>query len=196
VRFVKGFDKKGVPIYDWPKYLGFVLSSIKPIMRGKLNLPRLWSRVGSLHGNSFSDIPEDGASYTNNQRAIPDIENPEAEHQGTSRQDEYYFDVIDAIASRDLDGLNKLLNANGLESISDVEMDLLFNDYIDYIRGTEEIFKGVKERVGRDIDVKYGLFGYAAPWIKDGEVLLNGGATQYTLPLSIQQLIELGVLKN
>jgi len=195
-RFVKGFDKKGVPIYDWPKYWGFVLSSIKPLRRGKLNLPRLWSRIGSMHGNSFSDIPENGVSYTNSQRSLPDIENPEAEHRGTSRQDEYYFDVIDAIAARDLDGLNKLLNMNGLESISDVEMDLLFNDYTDYIRGTEEIFKGVKERVDRDMNVKYGLFGIAAPWIKDGEVLLSGGATQYTLPLSIQQLIELGVLKN
>lgn len=189
MRFVKGFDKKGVPIYDWPKYLGFVLSSIKPIMRGKLNLPRLWSRVGSLHGNSFSDIPEDGASYTNNQRAIPDIENPEAEHQGTSRQDEYYFDVIDAIASRDLDGLNKLLNMNGLERISDVKMDLLIEKYNRFIKDAEE-------RVGKDINVKYGLFGIAAPWVKDGEILLTGGATQYTLPLSIQQLIELGVLKN
>ena len=97
--------------------------------------------------------------------------------------------MIDAIAAHDLDGLNKLLNMNGLESISAIEMDQLVDKHNDFIMAA-------KERVGDGIDVKYGLFGIAAQWIKDGEVLLNGGATQFTLPLSIQLLIELGVLKN
>jgi len=188
-RFVKGFDEDGYPVYDWPKYWGFVLSSIKPLRRGKLNLPRLWSRVGSMHGNSFSDISANGVSYTNSQRSLPDIENPEAEHRGTSRQDDYYFDVIDAIAARDLDGLNKLLNQNGIRSISNKDMKNI-------VRAYESFIVEAQEKIGSGINVKYGLFGYAAPWIKDGKVLLKGGATQYTLPLSIIQLIELGVLKK
>jgi hypothetical protein len=188
-RFVKGFDKKGKPIYNWPKLWGFIRNSIKSIKHGELNLPNRWSRVGSLYGNSLSDIPESEVSYTNNNRALPDIENKEAEHQGTSRQDEYYFNVIDAIANNELYALNNLLNRNGIESLTKNEMKDIVGAYNDFI-------KNAKERVGDIADPKYGLFGTVASWIEDDKILLDGGAKQYTLPLSIQQMIDLGIFQN
>ena len=135
-----------------------------------------------MGGGNFSGVPEIG-QYTYSQRSIPYLENPDAYHTGIFNRDTY-FDKIDAIRDGDLTQLNRILDGEGIEGLSDFE----FNDYVDkyrnYIQKTEQTLGG------KSTDYVYGVQGKAAPW---GD--MTGGAEQLVTPFSGLDMIDLGIIK-
>lgn len=191
-KFLKenGFTKNGYSDYDWPDRWGF-RDDYESITRENNKLPDIMDRNGSLGGNTFTELPIDRAPYTYDEMSLPYIRNPEANHRAVyDRPDGYYFNVINAIRNNDLDGLNVLLDMNGIESVKRTEMYDLVEQYNDFINDAKS--RGVKK------DATYGIFGYADEWVnkETGEVYLNGGAPQYTVPLTVKQLIRLGIFTN
>jgi hypothetical protein len=178
-----GFDERGLPDYDWPDRWGMKEGTIQAI-ESDAHLPDIIDRDGQLAGNSASPLKENGEAYTYDEKSLPYKQNPEAKHQAV-RKGQYYIELIDAIKNNDLDALNWLLNRNGIESISQDEMDQLIETYKDFLNEAQAKIKGV--------DVTYGFHGIADTWEKNGEVYLNGGAPQFTFPLSIEQLIQFGI---
>lgn len=175
----------GRPNYDWPDKLGFDEKTIQPINRDN-PLPEKWDRVGGKGGENFTTLPDNRPPYTYDERAIPYLENPEARHVGTFNN-EIYFDAIDAISKGDLDELNRILVSNGKKPFSQVQFDDIIQEYNDFQ-------KRVKDIIG-NIDAKYGLKGFAAPWLNDSrQILMEGGAEQVVTPLSAKILEQLGVI--
>jgi hypothetical protein len=184
-----GFDQNGRPDYNWPKRWG--MNGARAISRIANVLPKILMRSGFLGGNTFTELPADGIPYTYDEMSLPYIPNSEASHQAVhTGSAEFYFDIIDAIREKNMDALNMLLESNGLEGANDEEMDDLTKKY-------ELFIQQAKERVS-DQDATYGLYGTVEKWINEltGEIYLNGGAPQYTLPLSVKQLIRLGIYKE
>ena len=180
-QYVKDFDAEGHVEYDWPKEIGFIEESIKPITRED-PLPENWDRYGYMGGSNFASVSADG-SYTYSERAIPYVQNPNAYHTGTFKNDTY-FDKIDAIRSGDLVSLNAILEKENIESVDDSYFEELIEDYNYFIEST-------KESVGDEFDATYGLHGEAASW--DDMV---GGASQYVTPLNGNILIRLGICQE
>ena len=185
-KFVIGFDQNGYIIYSWPKFLGFIKESIKSISRND-PLPRIWDRTGSLKGSNFTRIRDNGKSYSMDERSLPYVENPAAYHNGTFNT-EVYFDVIDAIRNGNLDAFNAIRRSLKLPELSDSELSYYKGKYDHYV-------EKVKREIG-EIDAIYGLKGYAAPWLIDGKVVLQGGAEQILTPFTGQILEELGLLSD
>ena len=184
----QGFDKNGKPIYDWPGLLGFLKESIQSISKEN-TLPSRMSRFGSKSGNNLSGIKENGEFPTFDELGLPYADNPSARHQ-IEFDNELYFEVIDAISEGSLKKLNSLLVSNGRTPYRQYEFDDLqikYHYFLDNVEANEI-----------QIDATYGLFGIVNEW-KDkdtGEVLLKGGADQFTIPLSIQLLIDLGIIQK
>ncbi|MFA0814907.1 MAG: hypothetical protein ACC608_03885 [Anaerofustis sp.] len=184
----QGFDKNGKPIYDWPGLLGFLKESIQSISKEN-TLPSRMSRFGSKSGNNLSGIKENGEFPTFDELGLPYADNPSARHQ-IEFDNELYFEVIDAISEGSLKKLNSLLISNGRTPYRQYEFDDLqikYHYFLDNVEANDI-----------QIDATYGLFGVVNEW-KDkdtGEVLLKGGADQFTIPLSIQLLIDLGIIQK
>ena len=184
-----GFDLSGRPDYNWPKRWGF--KEAKPIQRTAKVLPIILMRSGYLGGNTFTELPANRIPYTYDEMSLPFKPNVEASHQAVRIGSiEFYFNIIDAIRNNDMETLNVLLKSNGIESVNEVDMTRLVASYFDFVQKAKEL-------VG-DVDATYGLYGVAEKWINEqtGEIYLNGGAPQYTLPLSIMQLIRLGIYRE
>jgi hypothetical protein len=183
-KYVTGFDDAGRVIYDWPDKMGFKHDTIAPITREN-PLPSKWDRYGTLGGDNFASIPENGVKYTYDQRSIPYVENPYAYHSGTFNND-IYFDVIDAIKNEDSTMLNDILKNNSCNTLSKIEFKDICSSYKDFINKA-------KIQVG-DIDATYGLSGNAAPWINNGKTAMQGGAGQIITPFNGDALRKLGIL--
>jgi hypothetical protein len=82
-----------------------------------------------------------------------------------------------------LEGLNNILESEGISKVSEAYFEELSEDYNDFIAKT------IKE-VGSNVDATYGLKGTAASW---GD--LKGGAEQIVTPFDGYTLQKLGVLK-
>ncbi|MFA0814275.1 MAG: hypothetical protein ACC608_00635 [Anaerofustis sp.] len=189
IKFLKeiAFDKEGRPQYDWPEYLGFVKKSIKPIKRNSF-FPDLLSRMGSRRGNNLTVRNKNGEMPTLNKMSLPYLENPSAIHDCTVNDS--YFDVIDAIREGSLEKLNNIVGRNGKDNIPKNEFDIIKSKYrycIDQLS-----INGINN------NAIYGLQGIVAPWIdkKTNLELLSGGAKQFTIPLNIETLLQLGVISK
>ena len=176
VQYVTGFHDDGTIIYEWPPKLGF--SDFEPISREK-KLPIHWDRYGHLGGSNFASIPDTG-KYSYSERAIPYVENEEAYHFGEFNN-KTYFDKIDAIKSRDFEKLNKILESEGVQKVSEEFFEEMCDDYDDFISDTHD-------NMG-EVDATYGLQGTAAAW---GDMIC--GAKQYVTPLNGETLRRLGAL--
>ena len=176
VRYLKGFSKEGVPIYDWPDNLGFDISTIQGISKEN-SLPLKWDRYGSLYGTNFAT--NSNPPYTYSERALPYVFNQDAYHSGKFVT-ETYFDKIDAIKNNDLNALNSILS---IEDIPPVNSE--------YFERLQENFRNYKMSCNNLIDSDYGIFGKANAWDK-----LSGGADQIVTPLNGVQFERLGILIN
>ncbi|WP_283152624.1 hypothetical protein [Guptibacillus hwajinpoensis] len=171
---------------DWPDMMGFEEGSIQTISRNN-PLPESWDRIGGKGGENFTTLPDNGGSYTYNQRAIPYLENPEARHVGNFHN-KSYFEAIDAVKNGNLEELNKIVVTNGRNPISNVEFVEIQADY--------GRFQDRIRKVVGNTDTTYGVKGIAAPWRRNstGEMLMNGGAEQIVTPLNGETLEIFGVI--
>jgi len=166
--YVKGFTADGKVEYDWPKYLGFDITTITSISRNNL-LPETWDRYGSMNGSNFADVPS-GGSYSYSERSTPYVENENAYHSGSFNNDTY-FDKIDAIRTGNLGTLNDILESEGILELDTSEFENLYEDYAYFIAK-------IAKEIGTYVDATYGIKGTAAAW---GD--LKGGAGQIITPL-------------
>jgi len=179
------FNEDGRFFVDWPDNLGFKEETIKSVNR-KNPLPNEWDRIGGMGGEDFTTLPSDHTPYSYDERAIPYIENPSARHTGTFNNN-VYFAAIDAIQSKDLNALNRVMSINGNEPLVEVQLDKMVARYSKYK-------KDLKKYIG-NIDAPYGLKGVASPWTDNaGNILLGGGAEQIVTPLSGTMLEDIGVI--
>lgn len=177
IRYLKGFSKEGVPIYDWPDNLGFDISTIQGISKEN-SLPLEWDRYGSLYGTNFAT--SSNPSYTYSERALPYVFNQDAYHSGKFVT-ETYFDKIDAIKNNDLNKLNSILKNENVYPISSTLFEDIIDDYTIYLKNATTI---------STIDVTYGIIGNASKWND-----LKGGASQLVTPLNGEILKILGIIK-
>lgn len=185
------------PTVTWPPFPG--LDHDKEVTGvTKDNLPSSLDRIGYVGGKNFGIIPEDGYKYTQNERAIPYIENKEAYNQYTLDTNNY-FEAIDCIKSSDCDGMNSLIdNINkekglSIAHISETEMESYNQDYMDFQNNKE--LKALC--ADKNVDSTYGVFGSAAPWnTESGEKICDGGAAQLNTPISGATLKGLGILED
>ena len=78
-------------------------------------------------------------------------------------------------------GLNGLLASEGLAPVGEAECIRLTKAYENYLRT-------VQEKIGADFSAPYGVTGTVAAFGSDG------GADQWTMPLSAWQMEKLGIL--
>ncbi|MGG0738459.1 ribonuclease YeeF family protein [Niallia taxi] len=184
----EGFGPSGRMLVDWPEKMGFIEETIRPIEREN-PLPEQWDRIGGKAGENFTTLPSSGIPYSYDQRAIPYFENETARHIGNFKNDSY-FKAIDAINSDNLDELNKIISRNGKEVISVFDFDRMKAHYNNFL-------ENAKDTIG-DIDAKYGIKGYAAPWYNtsSGERLMNGGAEQIVTPINGEMLEMIGIISK
>ena len=183
---------KWAPI-DWPKRMGLAEGQ-KEISRDN-PIPKKLDRIGSLGGTNFGVMREDGYKYTQDDRAITYIDNPDAYHT-YEFDNEHYFDYIDVISDENEttpDRLNKMIRENAkpdakIEEISQKD----FDDMKEKIEG----FVKTQKDDNMGTDSKYGLIGNAAYWEIEGNKVATGGAGQLNTPVSGAMLVKLGVLKE
>ncbi|HEX9062318.1 MAG TPA: hypothetical protein VF941_19275 [Clostridia bacterium] len=188
------------PDVNWPEFPG--LDKTKPIhaiTKGN-SIPESIDRIGSLTGNNFGIIPESGVPCTMDERAICYIENPSAYHS-YSFDSTHYFDCIDCIKNKDIDGLNKIIDeinlSNGDNKILHVDADDLVDWNLQYKKfQNNKLLRDMCDVKG--LDSTYGLMGNAAPWYDESmsKILASGGAGQINTPVSGNVLKQLGILKE
>ena len=175
---IKEILENGKIEFDWPDELGFN-PGYTAIGEGTA-LPAQMDRYGHAGGNNFCSIPEAGA-YTFLQRALPYLENSAAYHAWSFNGDTYLA-KIEAVRQQDWDGLNGLLASEGLAPVGEAECIRLTKAYENYLRT-------VREKIGADFSAPYGVTGTVAAAFGS-----DGGADQWTMPLSAQQMEDLGIL--
>ncbi len=79
-------------------------------------------------------------------------------------------------------GLNGLLASEGLAPVGEAECEELVEAYENYLRK-------LREKIGTDFSAPYGVTGTVAAAFGS-----DGGADQWTMPLSAQQMEDLGIL--
>ena len=84
--------------------------------------------------------------------------------------------------TRQAAGLNGLLASEGLAPVGEAECIRLTKAYENYLRT-------VREKIGADFSAPYGVTGTVAAAFGS-----DGGADQWTMPLSAQQMEDLGIL--
>lgn len=184
------------PTINWPNFPG--LDSTKEVLGvSSENLKENLDRIGSLSGSNFGVMPEDGHIYTQSERSIAYIDNPEAYHQYTL-DTENYFKCIDCIKDNDYKAMNRLIdelnakNGTNIEHISEGIMEHYNASYEKFQNNSQ--LKELCEK--RGIDSTYGVMGKAAAWEDaNGEIICVGGAEQLNTPISGQILYDLGILK-
>ena len=161
------------------------------------NLKENLDRIGSLSGSNFGVMPEDGHIYTQSERSIAYIDNPEAYHQYTL-DTENYFKCIDCIKNNDYKAMNSLIdelnakNGTNIEHISERCMKDYSLEYLAF-QNDEQLKKLCSSK---GVDSTYGVMGKAAEWkTASGEIICVGGAEQLNTPISGQILYDLGILK-
>ena len=175
---IKEILENGKFEFDWPDELGFN-PGYTAIGEGTA-LPAQMDRYGHAGGNNFCSIPEAGA-YTFLQRSLPYLENSAAYHAWSFNGDTYLA-KIEAVRQQDWNGLNGLLASEGLAPVGEAECIRLTKAYENYLRT-------VQEKIGADFSAPYGVTGTVAAAFGS-----DGGADQWTMPLSAQQMEDLGIL--
>lgn len=175
---IEKIEEDGTLKYKWPKFLGFN-PGYTAIGEGTA-LPAQMDRYGHAGGNNFCSIPEAGA-YTFLQRALPYLENSAAYHAWSFNGDTYLA-KIEAVRQQDWNGLNGLLASEGLAPVGEAECIRLTKAYENYLRT-------VREKIGADFSAPYGVTGTVASAFGS-----DGGADQWTMPLSAKQMMDLGIL--
>ena len=188
------------PDVSWTEFPGLDKSKVIHSISRENIIPKKIDRIGSLSGNNFGMIPESGIPYTIDERAICYIENPLAHHRYTF-DSTYYFDCIDSIKDKDVDGLNRIIDkmnlSNGEGSILHVDKDDLIDWNLQYKKfQNNKLLKTMCAEKG--LDSTYGLMGKAAPWYDESisNILAKGGAGQENTPVSGEILEQLGILKE
>ena len=184
------------PTINWPDFPG--LDSTKEVLGvSSENLKENLDRIGSLSGSNFGVMPEDGHIYTQSERSIAYIDNPEAYHQYTL-DTENYFKCIDCIKNNDYKAMNSLIdelnakNGTNIEHISERCMKDYSLEYLAF-QNDEQLKKLCSSK---GVDSTYGVMGKAAEWkTASGEIICVGGAEQLNTPISGQILYDLGILK-
>ena len=131
-KYLKGFKEDGSLVYKWPKFMGFIRSTIRSITR-KDGLPLEMDRYGHNGGTNFAVVPAEGR-YSFLKRAIPYLRNEKSYHRFEVKHGEHYCDKIDAICSRDFNKLNEILakeEQNDPIEMSDFEG--VYDNYMKYI---------------------------------------------------------------
>ena len=183
--YVTGFTKDGYVKYLWPDNLGLKPGSDAAVIsaKGNVDLPDELYRVGSYWGNNFSD-----AVYSYDELAVPYKYNDEALTVFKIRKDSY-IKKIDAIASGNIDELNKILESEGIKTLSKIQFDDIVDNY-KYIQSS--IKKGKIS-----CNTKYGIKGTVAEWYNPNDKTVkwfNGGALQFITPLNIFDMKALGII--
>ncbi len=189
------------PDVDWPSFPG--LDPAKEVLgvsrENNVLIPQKLDRIGSLGGNNFGVMPEDGYVFTQDERSICYIDNPYAYNKYSYFDNEHYFDCIDCIKNNDSDALNKVIDDINLKngtSIEHVDSDIIERWNASYMKFQND--PQLKELcANKNVDSTYGVIGKAAPWKSaDGEIITSGGAGQLNTPVSGQILKDLGILKE
>ena len=84
--------------------------------------------------------------------------------------------------TRQAAGLNGLLASEGFAPVGEAECEELVEAYENYLRK-------LREKIGTDFSAPYGVTGTVAAAFGS-----DGGADQWTMPLSAQQMEDLGIL--
>lgn len=141
-------------------------------------------------------MPEDGHIYTQSERSIAYIDNPEAYHQYTL-DCENYFKCIDCIKDNDYKAMNQLIdelnvkNGTHIKHVSENIIEGYNQAYLEFRNNIK--LQNLCDLQG--IDSTYGVMGEAAAWIDStGEVICVGGARQLNTPVSGEILVRLGIL--
>lgn len=178
------------PPIAWPNRMGLAKGQ-REISRNN-PVPLKLDRIGSLSGTNFGVMPEDGHIYSQDERAIAYLENPNAYHQ-YEFDNTHYFDYIDIISDETQttpDKLNVLINENNPdgEEITQDEFDKMKEKIEDFLKKQKEEDMGTES--------KYGLIGTAAEWEVNGVHIAKGGAGQLNTPISGEMLMKMGVLRE
>ncbi|NRD80988.1 hypothetical protein HPT25_27070 [Bacillus sp. BRMEA1] len=104
------------PPVNWPEFPGLDKTQSIISISKENPIPEKLDRIGSLYGNNFATIPENGIKHTMDERAICYIDNPEAYHKYTF-ESTHYIDCIDCIKNKDVDGLNKIIDEMNFKNI-------------------------------------------------------------------------------
>ncbi|PTY77161.1 hypothetical protein B5V89_15590, partial [Heyndrickxia sporothermodurans] len=188
------------PPVNWPEFPGLDKTQSIISISKENTIPEKLDRIGSLYGNNFATIPESGIKHTMDERAICYIDNPAAYHKYTF-ESTYYFDCIDCIKNKDVDGLNKIIDEMNFKNKDSHIERIDENDMIDWNLQynkfqNNSLLKALCEEKG--LDSTYGLLGKAAPWYDEGKnnLLANGGAGQLNTPVSGNVLKYLRILRE
>ena len=144
-------------------------------------------RYGRNSGTNFAAVPAEGR-YSFWERAIPYLRNEKSYHRFEVKHGEHYCDKIDAIRSGNFNKLNEILAGEQQKPIAEEDFLNICKEYAKKI-GEMKDEKGITE------DATYGLKGTVAKY-NSNTPELRGGAEQYTLPLSADSLIKIGVLEQ
>lgn len=178
------------PPIAWPKRMGLAkgqreISRTNPV-------PLKLDRIGSLGGTNFGVMPEDGHIYSQDERAIAYLENPNAYHQ-YEFDNKHYFDYIDIISDEtqsDRKKLNEMIAKNNPPGIEISELEFK------HMRESIQHFLDKQKEEDMGTESKYGLIGTAAEWEVNGVHIAKGGADQLNTPISGEMLMKMGVLKE
>ena len=186
--YVKGFGPTGRVEYLWPENLGIKIGSDAAVIsaKGNVDLPDELYRVGSYWGNNFSD-----AVYSYDELAVPYKYNDEALTVFKIRKDSY-IKKIDAIASGDIDELNKILKSEGIAEINKIDFKDIKESYFDFQNA-------IKKEKRITCNPKYGIKGTVAEWYNPNDKTVkwfNGGAPQFITPLNVFDMKTLGIIKE
>ncbi|MCR4677314.1 MAG: pilus assembly protein [Lachnospiraceae bacterium] len=186
-RYIVGINlEDGSFIYNWPENEGFA-----PGFHGisVADLPKDWDRYGDLSGKNFSSI--DGSEpYTWDQRALPYKENPNSYHHGTMDGD-FYCELIDSLVDpgRTEADFNAVIEKYTGKPATGTEYDTMVQQYMNYLDNVKKNYYPLPD------DYKYGLVGRVQPAF-ESEGTTGEMATQYTIPFTVNTLIETGVIKE
>ena len=194
----KPFNEAGRPNITYPKNQGFnIEKGHLPEAISKSDVPQMVDRYGGPGGSFVAKI-ENGVSEPYKKRALPFIENPQSYH-AYDVETTKYCQLIDAVRNCDPDNPDSMQSA--LNSCKALNLDSVDEDDIKDMVGHYERYKTELASAGlpgiQPANAPYGVFGEAAPWVSEsGEVLSEGGANQILMPLSLDDLMNVGVFRE
>ncbi|SCX11794.1 Protein of unknown function [Lachnospiraceae bacterium YSD2013] len=184
LEFVESIKPDGTFKYKWPNNAGFADGYM--VIKSPIYLPAEWDRYGSLEGTNFSPYA-DGEKVSWEKRSLPYEPNEDSYHRGTLDQN-LYMDVVQALNDSDcsMASINDLLRKNGCSEITKEQYEKAVKECADYQKYLNDTFNGKPPE-----NAEYGIVGTTAPCFGQA-----GGGSQYTLPISVQTMVNLGIAKE
>lgn len=182
--FVDSIKPDGTFKYKWPNNAGFADGYM--VIESPIYLPDQWDRYGSLEGTNFSPY-EKGNQISWEERSLPYEPNEDSYHRGTINQN-LYMDVVKALNASDssLSSINELLKKNGCTEITKEQYEKAIKECEGYVSYLNDTFNNDPPK-----NAEYGIVGTAEPWFGQ-----TGGGAQYTLPISVQTMVNFGIAKE